>query len=39
MITGRVTADREEIITLAVRGFARQEEIIEAVVDTGFNVF
>lgn len=39
MITGLVTADREAIIALAVRGPAGQEEFIEAVVDSGFNGF
>ena len=37
MITGAVTADREAVIRLAVRGPARQEQQIEAVVDTGFD--
>ena len=39
MITGLVTADREAIIALSIRGFAGEEEFIEAVVDTGFNGF
>mgnify|MGYP001596003583 FL=1 len=37
MITGRVTADRQAIITLTVRGPAGQEHEIEAIVDTGFD--
>ena len=37
MITGVVTADREAIIRLAVRGPAGAEQQIEAVVDTGFD--
>jgi predicted aspartyl protease len=36
MITGVVTADREPVIRLIVRGPDGEEEI-EAVVDTGFN--
>jgi predicted aspartyl protease len=36
MITGAVTADREAVIRLAVRGPAGQQQQIEAVVDTGF---
>jgi clan AA aspartic protease len=39
MITGLVTAEREAIIALTVRGFGGQEEPIEAVIDTGFNGF
>ena len=37
MITGVVTANREAIIRLAVRGPAGVEQQIEAVVDTGFD--
>ena len=37
MITGVVTADREAVIGLVVRGPAGQEQHIEAVVDTGFD--
>ena len=37
MITGAVTADREAVIRLAVRGPAGQERQIEAVIDTGFD--
>lgn len=37
MITGVVTADREAVIGLAVRGPTGQEQQIEAVVDTGFD--
>lgn len=37
MITGLVTADREAIIQLRVRGTGGHQETIEAVIDTGFN--
>jgi clan AA aspartic protease len=37
MITGVVTADREAVIGLVVRGPAGQEQQIKAVVDTGFD--
>jgi clan AA aspartic protease len=37
MITGTVTADREAIIRLTVRGPAGQERRVEAVIDTGFD--
>ena len=37
MIASAVTADREAVIPLAVRGPAGQEDRIEAVVDTGFD--
>jgi predicted aspartyl protease len=37
VITGALTADREAVIRLAVRGPAGQEQQIEAVVDTGFD--
>jgi clan AA aspartic protease len=37
MIAGVVTANREAVVRLAVRGPAGQEQEIEAVVDTGFD--
>lgn len=37
MITGFVTADREAIIRLTVRGPAGQHQQVEAVIDTGFD--
>lgn len=37
MITGAVTADREAVIRLMVRGPVDQAQEIEAVVDTGFD--
>lgn len=37
MITGVVTADREAIIPLTVRGPADVELAVEAVIDTGFD--
>jgi predicted aspartyl protease len=37
MITGAVTADREAVIRMVVRGPAGQEQEVEAVVDTGFD--
>ncbi len=39
MITGHVTAYREAIISLKVRGPEDRECAIDAVVDTGFNGF
>jgi clan AA aspartic protease len=36
MITGNVTAFREPVITLHVRGPGGRELVVEAVVDTGF---
>jgi clan AA aspartic protease len=36
MITGVVTADRQAIIHLMVRGPAGQEQEIAAIIDTGF---
>ena len=39
MITGIVTAYREAIIHLTVRGPQRQEQEIEAIIDTGFDGF
>lgn len=37
MIVGIVSADREAIIRLTVRGPAGDEEEVEAVIDTGFD--
>jgi clan AA aspartic protease len=37
MITGIVTADREAIVRLVVRGPSGSEEVVEAVIDTGFD--
>jgi clan AA aspartic protease len=37
MITGVVTASRQAIIRLTVRGPERQEQEIDAVIDTGFD--
>jgi predicted aspartyl protease len=37
MITGVVTADREAVIRLTVRGPVGQEHEVEAVIDTGFD--
>lgn len=37
MITGLVTAEREAIIQLRVRGVGGHEETIDVVIDTGFN--
>ena len=37
MITGIVTASREALIALTVRGPAGQEHEIQAVIDTGFD--
>jgi clan AA aspartic protease len=37
MITGVVTADREAVIILRVRGPNGDEQDIEVIVDTGFN--
>jgi clan AA aspartic protease len=37
MITGTVTAEREAIIRLILRGPAGQQQKIEAVIDTGFD--
>jgi clan AA aspartic protease len=39
MITGIVTAYREAIIHLTVRGPQRQEQEIEEIIDTGFDGF
>lgn len=37
MITGVVTADRQVVIPLTVRGPTGQEQEIEAIIDTGFD--
>lgn len=37
MITGVVTDRREAVIHLKVRGPARQQQEIEAIIDTGFD--
>lgn len=37
MITGVVTDDRQAVIHLTVRGPAGQEQVIEAIIDTGFD--
>jgi len=37
MITGVVTADREAVVRILMRGPAGQRERIEAVIDTGFD--
>lgn len=39
MITGTVTANREAVIHLEVKGPNLQVQCIEAVIDTGFNGF
>ena len=39
MIAGFVTSNKEAIIRLLVRGNDRQEEMVDAVIDTGFNGF
>lgn len=39
MITGTVSADREAIIQLKVIGSSQQEQLIDAVIDTGFTGF
>ena len=39
MITGRVTALREAIVDLTVAGPTQRRQVIEAVLDTGFNGF
>lgn len=39
MITGRMTALREATIGLAVTGPTQRRQVIEAVLDTGFNGF
>ncbi len=37
MIVGVVTADREAVIPVTVRGVEEQEQDVEAVIDTGFD--
>lgn len=37
MITGSVTADREIVVGLTVRGPAGQQQRLDAVIDTGFD--
>ena len=37
MIIGIVTADREAIIDLIVRGSTGLDEVVQAVIDTGFD--
>ena len=37
MITGTVNVDREATIHLRIQGPAGQEQIVEAIIDTGFN--
>ncbi len=37
MITGTVTTDREAIVRLMMHGPAGQEQLIEAMIDTGFD--
>jgi len=39
MIRGRVTADREALLRLAVKGEESDTQEIEGVIDTGFNGF
>jgi clan AA aspartic protease len=39
MITGRVTALREATVDLTVTGPTQRRQVIEAVLDTGFNGF
>ncbi len=39
MIRGRVTADREALLRLAVKGGDSETREIEGVIDTGFNGF
>jgi clan AA aspartic protease len=39
MITGRVTALREATIGLTVTGSNQRQQVLEAVLDTGFNGF
>jgi len=36
MITGVVTAEREAVMRLDVQGFNRQQQEIQAIIDTGF---
>ena len=37
MITGHVTVDREAVIQLEVFGSDQSREIVDVVIDTGFN--
>jgi len=37
MITGAVTSELEAQIQLAIRGASGREQILDAVIDTGFN--
>ena len=37
MITGIVTAEREAVVRLVVRGPAGREDVVDAVIDTGFD--
>jgi len=39
MITGRVTAQREAMVRLAILDMAQQPHDVDAVIDTGFNGF
>jgi clan AA aspartic protease len=39
MITGKVTANREAVIELEIVGSNQRKEKVEAVIDTGFNVY
>jgi len=39
MISGVVDARREALVSLPVRGPGRQEQIVQAVIDTGFTGF
>ncbi|MDE0077707.1 MAG: hypothetical protein OXO50_09320 [Caldilineaceae bacterium] len=36
MIEGRVNANDEAMIHLVLRGFAGEEQTVEAIIDTGF---
>lgn len=37
MLTGRVTAEREAVLTVEILGSAGKAELVEATVDTGYN--
>ncbi len=39
MITGIVTSDREAVVSVQVRGVDGGKEVVDAVLDTGFNGF
>lgn len=39
MLTGFVTPQREAVVRFLVRGAGAQQEMVEAVIDTGFNGF